>query len=170
MRRPLLPRLRNVPSRRLIAAAVVAVVALAAIFFVPRGSDGDSLSKPEYEKKVRAAYGDVQEAFQRTNVKSTKELAAGVAGAQRELRRAADELDDQKPPGDIAQENDQLVNGMRDYADDLEELRRAAEQGDTAGVERFNESIPQNRAVQRMAEAAEEMKFEGYDLGPISEE
>lgn len=157
------------PSRRLIAVAAVGVVALAAIFLVPRGG-GDALSKPEYEQKVRAAYADVQDAFQRTNVTSTKQLAARVAEAQRELRRAADELDDEKAPGSIAQENDQLVQGMRDYADDLEELRRAAEQGDTAGVERFNQSIPQNRALQRMAEAAEEMKFEGYDLGPISEE
>lgn len=158
------------PSRRLIAAAALGIVALAAVLLVPRGGGGGALSKPEYEEKVRAVYADVQEAFQKTNVTSTKLLATRVADAQRELRRAADELDDEKPPGEIAQENEQLVKGMRDYADDLEELRRAAEEDDTGGVTRFNQSIPQNRAVQQMAEAAEEMKFEGYDLGPISED
>jgi hypothetical protein len=158
------------PRRRLLAGAVVALVALAAILLVPRGGDGGTLSKPEYEKKVRDAYAGVQDAFRKTNVRSTTLLASRVAEAQRELRRAADELDDAKPPGAVAAKNDRLVEGMRAYADDLEELRGAAERGDSAGVARFNQSIPQNTAVREIAEAAEEMKFEGYDLGPISEE
>jgi hypothetical protein len=158
------------PPRRVIAGAVVALVALAAILLVPRGGDGGTLSKPEYEKKVRAVYADVQDAFRKTNVTSTELLAARVGEAQRELRRAADVLDDAKPPGAVAKQNDQIVAGLRAYADDLEELRGAAERGDSAGVARFNQTIPQNPAVQQIAEAAEEMKFEGYDLGPISEE
>ena len=158
------------PPRRVIAGAVVVVVAFAAILLVPHGGDGGTLSKPEYETKVRTVYADVQDAFRKTNVPSSRLLAARVAEAQSELRRAADELDDAKPPGAIARENDQLVAGMRAYADDLEELRGAAERGDSAGVATFNQSIPQNTAVQQIAEAAEEMKFEGYDLGPISEE
>jgi len=97
-------------------------------------------------------------------------LAARVAEAQSELRDAADELDDAKPPGSVASQNDRLVAGMRAYADDLEELRRAAELGDSVGVRRFNASISENPAVRQIAEAAEEMKFEGYDLGPIAEE
>ena len=157
------------PSRRLIAAAALGIVGLLAVLLVPRGGGG-ALSKPEYEQKVRAVYSDVQEAFQKTNVTQTKLLATRVAEAQRELRSAADELDDAKAPGDIKAENDQLVDGMREYADDLEELRQAAERDDSAGVVRFNQSIPENPAVKKIAEAAEEMKFEGYDLGPISEE
>jgi hypothetical protein len=46
----------------------------------------------------------------------------------------------------------------------------AAERGDAAAVERFNKEIANNEAVGRMAEAAEEMKFKGYDLGRIAEE
>jgi len=157
------------PRHRLIAGAVVAIVALAAILLVPRGGGG-TLSKQEYEQKVRAVYADVQDAFRKTNVTSTKLLAARVAEAQRELRRAADELDDAKPPSAVAAKNDELVEGMRAYADDLEELRGAAERGDSAGVAKFNQSIPQNTAVRQIAEAAEEMKFKGYDLGPISED
>ena len=157
------------PRRRVLAGATVAVVALAGVLLVPRGGDGGTLSKPEYEKKVQAEYANVQDAFRKTNVTSTKLLAARVAEAQRELRHAADVLDDAKPPGSVAAKNDQLVAGMRAYADDLEELRGAAERGDSAAVARFNQSIPQNTAVRQIAEAAEEMKFEGYDLGPISE-
>jgi hypothetical protein len=158
------------PPRRVLAGAVVALVALAAVLLVPRGGDGGTLSKPEYEQKVRAEYANVQDAFRKTNVTSTKLLAARVAEAQRELRHAADELDDAKPPGAVAAKNDELVEGMRAYADDLEELRGAAERGDSARIARFNQSIPQNTAVRQIAEAAEEMKFEGYDLGPISED
>jgi hypothetical protein len=158
------------PPRRVIAGAVVALVALAAILLVPRGGNGGTLSKPEYEQKVRTEYADVQDAFRKTNVTSAGLLAARVAEAQSELRDAADDLDDAKPPGSIARENDRLVAGMRAYADDLEELRRAAELGDSVAVTRFNESIPRNPAVLQIAEAAEEMKFEGYDLGPIAEE
>jgi hypothetical protein len=154
----------------MIAGAGVALVAFLGILLVPRGGDGGTLSKPEYEQKVRTEYAKVQDAFRKTNVTSTGLLATRVAEAQSELRDAADELDDAKPPGSIARENDRLVAGMRAYADDLEELRRAAERSDTVGVTRFNESIPQNPAVLQIAEAAEEMKFEGYDLGPISEE
>jgi hypothetical protein len=158
------------PRRRVLAGAVVALVALAAILLVPRGGDGGTLSKPEYEQKVRAEYANVQDAFRKTNVTSTRLLAARVAEAQSELRHAADELDDAKPPSAVAAKNDELVEGMRAYADDLEELRGAAERGDSAGIARFNQSIPQNTAVRQIAEAAEEMKFEGYDLGPISED
>jgi hypothetical protein len=59
---------------------------------------------------------------------------------------------------------------MREYADDLDELRRAAQSGDAEAVALFNAGIPQNAAVRKIAEAAEEMKFEGYDLGRIAEE
>ena len=158
------------PRRRLLAGAVVAVVALAGILLVPRGGDGGTLSKPEYEQKVRAEYANVQDAFRKTNVTSPELLAARVGEAQRELRRAADALDDAKPPGAVAKQNDRIVAGMRAYADDLEELRGAAERGDSAGIARFNQTLSQNPAVQQIAEAAEEMKFEGYDLGRISEE
>ena len=158
------------PSRRVLAGAVVALVAFAAILLVPRGGDGGTLSKPEYEKKVRAKYANVQDAFRKTNVTSAGLLAARVAEAQSELRDAADELDDAKPPGSVARQNDRLVAGMRAYADDLEVLRVAAKRGDSVGVTRFNQSIPQNTSVLQIAEAAEEMKFEGYDLGPIAEE
>ena len=158
------------PPRRVIAGAVVALVAFAGILLVPRGGDGGTLSKPEYERKVQTVYADVQDAFRKTNVTAAGLLAARVAEAQSELRDAADELDDAKPPGSVASQNDRLVAGMRAYADDLEELRRAAELGDSVGVRRFNASISENPAVRQIAEAAEEMKFEGYDLGPISEE
>ena len=73
------------PSRRVLAGAVVALVALAGLLLVPRGGDGGTLSKPEYEQKVRTEYAKVQDAFRKTNVTSPSLLAERVAEAQSEL-------------------------------------------------------------------------------------
>ena len=132
------------------------------------GGEG-RLSKQEYAQKVRAVYGDVQQAFQATNVPQ-EELAARVEAAQEQLRESADELEDVEPPEEVERENEELVEGMRRYADDLDRLRNAAESGDQRTIDDFNARIAQNEAVEQMAEAAEEMKFKGYDLGQIAEE
>ena len=129
----------------------------------------ERLTKQEYAQKVRAVYADLQKAFRATNV-TQGELAPRVAAAQEQLRASADELDGVEPPEDVEVEHSQLVDGMRRYADDLDRLRNAAENGDQRTIEDFNARIGQNEAVEQMAEAAERMKFKGYDLGQIAEE
>jgi hypothetical protein len=137
---------------------------------VVAGCGGDErLTKQEYAEKVRAVYGDVQKAFQATNVPQG-ELASRVEAAQEQLRDSADELEAVEPPEDVETEHSQLAQGMRRYADDLDRLRNAAESGDQRTIEDFNARIAQNEAVEQMAEAAERMKFKGYDLGQIAEE
>jgi hypothetical protein len=147
------------------------LVCLTLISLLLAGCGGDGrLSKAEYEETVRSAYGEVQQAFRETNVASTKELAARVEAAQGKLRAAAAELEDVQPPKDVEAENTQIVEGMRAYADDLDRLRNAAARGDTRTIEDLNARIAQNESVEQIAEAAERMKFKGYDLGPIAEE
>jgi hypothetical protein len=132
------------------------------------GDDG-RLTKAEYAEKVRTVYADVQEAFARTDV-PPDELAGRVEDAQGRLRDAADELEDTEPPVDVEAEHAQLVEGFRSYADDLDRLRNAAERGDERTIEDFNARVSQNDSVVLIAEAAESMKFKGYDLGQIAEE
>jgi hypothetical protein len=155
---------RRVGLRRSICAAA------AALTLAGCGGGDDRLSKSEYEEKVRAVYADVQEAFQATAVTRPTELAARIEDAQRELREAADELDEVEPPEDVEAENRQIVEGMRRYADSLDRLRNAAERGDTEVIDDATARIGQNEAVEQIAESAERMKFKGYDLGPIAEE
>lgn len=133
-------------------------------------SGGGELSKAEYAETVRSSYAEVQEAFQRTNVPSLEELPGRVEEAQQALRQAADELEETEPPSDVAAEHAQIVEGMRAYAEDLDRLRNAAERGDQATIDDFNARIATNRSVVLIASAAEQMKFKGYDLGPIAEE
>ena len=132
--------------------------------------DSGRLSKSDYEQRVRSIYADIQEAFQKTNVTSSTLLADRIEAAQGTMRSSADELEEIEPPEQVEQETEELVEGMREYADDLDELHEAAVQGDRAAVEAFTSRVAKNEAVERMAEAAEEMKFKGYDLGPIAEE
>jgi energy-coupling factor transporter ATP-binding protein EcfA2 len=59
---------------------------------------------------------------------------------------------------------------MREYAESLDGVRAAAERNDSVAIGQFNLGLDDNEAVEQMAEAAEEMKFKGYDLGRIAEE
>jgi hypothetical protein len=144
----------------------VLVLALAAC-----GGD-DRLSKRDYEQKVRSEYVQVQEAFRATGAAFGKpdELAEKIEDAQAELREMADELDDAEPPAEVEAENQQIVDAMRRYADSLDRLRNAAERGDLEVIEDATARIAENEAVEQIAEAAERMKFKGYDLGDIAEE
>jgi hypothetical protein len=72
-------------------------------------------------------------------------------------------------PEEVEVHNADLVEGMREYADALDASVRAASRNDTAALERFG-NVSTNPGIREMAEAAEEMKHKGYDLGPIAEE
>lgn len=133
------------------------------------GGGEDALTKSEYERVVRSVYAEVQTAFRATRVPADQ-LGPRVEAAQDELRDAADTLDTIEPPAEVATENDRLVAGMRAYASQLDAVRDAAEDGDTAEVEQLSSALGRSEAVEEMAEAAEAMKFRGYDLGPIAQE
>lgn len=147
---------------------LLAFSTLVSLLLAGCGGDG-RLSKAEYEETVRSAYGEVQRAFQETNVEIT-ELAARVEAAQDQLREAASTLEGVEPPTEVEAENRQIVAGMRAYADDLDRLRNAAERGDQRTIDDINARIQQNESVEQIAAAAESIKFKGYDLGPIAEE
>jgi hypothetical protein len=162
-------RQRSPAPRRPDVNRLLIVSALAAVAVT--GCQGaDRLSKREYEQKVRSEYADVQAAFRSTGDARGHELAMRIETAQGQLRHAADELEHAEPPKDVEEENEEIVEGMREYAADLDVLHVAAEKGNQPAIEAFNDRIAENKAVARIAEAAEEMKFKGYDLGQVADE
>jgi hypothetical protein len=154
------------------ANRLIASLALPLALAACGGDDQERLTKTQYEQRVRAEYAEVQRAFRATNVTGLALLADRIADAQDQLRDMADSLDDIEPPAEVATENRQVVGGLRTYADQLDELREAAEDEDAAAVRAIQErsGLLGASSVERIAEAAEAMKFKGYDLGPIAEE
>jgi hypothetical protein len=131
----------------------------------------DRLTKAEYAELVRTEYAEVQQAFRATGASFGRpELPEKIEAAQDELRETADTLDDAEPPPDAEAENEQIVDGLRRYADSLDRLRNAAERGDLRAIEDASARITSNQGVLLIAEAAEKLKFKGYDLGQIAEE
>jgi hypothetical protein len=166
---PTYPELRGtcVVTRTLEVAAVALVVALGVA--CSGGDDEDRLSKQAYERKVQTVYADVQQAFLNTRGASDQELAGRIALAQEALRHAADQLAAVNPPEEVEVHNADLVEGMREYADALDAAVQAASRGNREVLARFR-NVAANPGVREMAEAAEEMKHKGYDLGPIAQE
>jgi DNA-binding transcriptional regulator GbsR (MarR family) len=131
----------------------------------------DRLSKSDYEQKLRDEYASVQQAFQATAASfGQTDLSEKIGDAQAQLRDAAENLDGVQPPKEVEQENEEIVEGLREYAEDLEKLRHAAERNDLKTITAFTDQIADNEAIHQIAEAAEEMKHKGYDVGAIGEE
>jgi gas vesicle protein len=150
--------------------AGAAVAALAAVLLAGCSGDEDRLTKSQYEQKVRSVYSGVQAAFESTRDADGSQLARRIEQAQQELLSAAGELESIEPPAAVEEETEELVEGMREYAESLDGVRAAAERNDSVAIGQFNLGLDDNEAVEQMAEAAEEMKFKGYDLGRIAEE
>jgi gas vesicle protein len=150
--------------------AGAAVAALAAVLLAGCSGEEDRLTKSQYEQKVRSVYSGVQAAFESTRDADGSQLARRIEQAQQELLSAAGELESIEPPAAVEEETEELVEGMREYAESLDGVRAAAERNDSVAIGQFNLGLDDNEAVEQMAEAAEEMKFKGYDLGRIAEE
>ena len=125
------------------------------------------LSKSAYEQHVQAAYAQVRAAFRETaNAPSLEDLAARVATAQAALRKASHEVALLRAPKNAAGPNADLAEALRAYADDLDELRRAAAAGDTRVVRRFESG--NRESIDRIERAAEELAARGYRLGALA--
>ena len=111
----------------------------------------------------------MREAFRATDVGPVL-LAARVAAAQKELRRASKRLSGLAPPKDVRDENLVLAAALEEYADDLEEVRQAAVAGNTQRIAAFSAKVSSNPAIMKIVEAVEEMTLKGYDLGRLAED
>lgn len=143
-------------SALLLAGGALLVLAAAFAFPGRGGGEPQRLTKPEYERAVKAAYADVQAAFAATRVPAGQ-LPARLAAAEASLRRAAAALRQVQPPDEVASDHARLVAGLAEYAEEIERLDGRAPTGSSESVE-------------EIAEAAERMKFKGYDLGRIAQD
>lgn len=147
---------------------IIALV-LATAFAACTTTTPPRLSKPEYERKVQTLYSGIQAAFVATRGVEGRELAGRIAGAQKALRDASRELLATPPPAEVEGENHALAKAMNEYAEALDPAVKAAASGDREALARFG-NVAALGPVREMAEAAEKMKYKGYDLGPIAKD
>ena len=145
-------------------------LAIAGAALVAAGCGEGRLTKGAYEQRVQADFAEVQAAFEATRDTSGSRLAERLEAAQGALRDMAESLERAEPPEVVEHENEELAEAIREYAEELEGLVAAAAAGRQPVIDRYNEELAENEAVEEIAEAAEEMKFKGFDLGRIAEE
>jgi hypothetical protein len=152
-------------SASLLLALVVGVL-------LASGCGGEQrLTKAQYEKHVRAVYGEVRAAFRATRDVKGAALAERISTASTKLRIASQQLEARfEPPKQVEEHNEELAEGMLALSVELDGLVQALDRGDRRALQRYNARIPRNTEIERMAEAAEEMKFMGYNLGVLAQE
>ena len=128
----------------------------------------DRLSKEAYQAEVRkvgttlgSALGGID-----TNASGDELAQAGkqVEGLQVALRKAADDLDELSPPEEVEGAHTKLVQGIRGFADDLEDLGDAIRRNDADAIREFENDFTSSDGVKLIREAAEQLQGQGYSL------
>lgn len=153
----------NAGGKGIIALVLVLVYATCTATTPPQ------LSQQQYEQKVQTLYAGIQSAFVATRGMEGRELAERIGVAQQALRNASRELLASRPPAGVESENQALAKAMAEYAEALAPAIKAAAARDREALARF-QNVASLGPVREMAEAAEQMKYKGYDLGPIAKD
>ena len=146
------------------ACVVLAAVGLAAIA-AGCGGGGDRLSKEEYEREMQALSQRLGESVGPLDAASSVDAAAEAMGEVREaMEEAVGELDEMNPPEDVEEDHQQLQAGVEQFANDLEELEQAIEDGDLEDVEQLAQELQSGSGLQQVDRATEAIKAKGYDI------
>ena len=152
-------------------AAVVLALAAGGCGGGGGGSGGTQLSKTQYESRIQKDGDDIKNVFAPLSKppKSLPDLASKIKAGQQKLRQAADDLENAKPPSDVAHDNAVLAAGLRRLADQLEPLRKGAAAGDPNLVRQAVTKLQSSTSLKRAQQATEDMKKKGYTIGTLGE-
>jgi len=150
--------------------ALAVLVVLAAAGCGSSGGGGEPLTKAQYEQKLNSigttidtSFNDLSEMFQGESP-SFDAAAKKVGEIQDQLRAKADELDDVTPPENVKAEHEEMVDGLRGFADDLEDFRKAVADGSVAGIQEFATTFTKSDAAKKIQAAGDSLKKKGYSL------
>jgi len=134
------------------------------------GGGGSELSKSEYQKEVQAvgktlstSIDDLGSAVSGSG--DLEEAAGQIDALQEALKGAADDLAELEPPSDVESAHDKLVEGIRGFADGLDDLESAMADGDVDEIQKFQTDFASSDAVQKISDATEELGEKGYKIG-----
>src|SRR3954447_1528708 len=135
------------------------------------GGGGGQLSKAEFEQKIQKDGDQIRAAFTPLNTppKSLKQLADELKTGEDELNKVANDLDKANPPTNVAEDTDTLAKGLRKLSAELQLMRKAAEKGDPALVQKALASLRGSHALVDAQAATTDMKKKGYSLGTLGQ-
>jgi hypothetical protein len=145
------------------------LLALAALAVALAGCGSESrLSKTEYDAKLTKTGSELAEASKAlAKAKTGPEFASGAEQIQAGLRKAADDLDDVRPPKDVDAANDRLVDALRGLADEFDKVRDAAKEGAKA-ARAAGARLARSQPSEEARQAILEIQRRGYNVGLLS--
>ena|SRR5437588_2840892 len=124
------------------------------------GGGGGALSKSDYQKKLASVGKDL------TGL-SRVSASGGSAASQFDqlrsgLRKAADNLSKISPPGDVKGDNDKLVSGLRDLANELGPIETAAKSHNASALQSALTKLQTSGGITKIRDAISDLKSKGY--------
>lgn len=161
--------------KRVTTTTLTALVLVAALAAVGCGGDGgDALSQEEYQERLDQASTDLQSASNDLgsnlgdviggNEDAGSAAADSLGQVTEQLRQTAGELEDVNPPENAEQGNEELVDALRAYADDLDELREPLEGGNLSEIQKRLGELEQLDSVENLQQAAQNLQEAGYSF------
>lgn len=134
------------------------------------GSPAERLTKAEYEQELAALGGAISEGFESVGDPGTQEeFEAQIEQAQSDLNAFADRLDGLSPPEDIESAHEKLVEGLRQFSDDLGDisasLAEAAQSEDPASAFEILGQLVNLESVAMLQDVQAEFEEKGYSTG-----
>jgi DNA repair exonuclease SbcCD ATPase subunit len=159
--------------RRPTAVASILLLALAGGLSLAACGGEEELSRGEYERELQEAAREIETAFNRVGSElrnvgagstSLDDAAEEVETAHVRLAESADELEALDAPGDADQAHDDLVAGLRDLVDDLDDFGDAVEDGDVRLLQDFAARLGELESLRKIERATRALESQGYDL------
>jgi hypothetical protein len=144
---------------------------VALVFLAGCGGGNSRLSKHDFETHLKRNATLIAKAVTNASTadfNSPDQYARRVALAQRDMTRAAKDLDTIKPPADAEQDTKTIVVGVRYLADALARLHHAATAGSFAEAQKVSADIAASPEVKGVGAAIKDLQRKGYDVGAFS--
>ena len=143
-------------------------VCLLVVLVVLVGCGADRLSSSQYRERVQAIWSDVGSEFLKQQMAISRAPDATLAvsrveALQRALRDGADRLDSLAPPEDAEAPNGDLVDALRDLADDLDRYKKRDEKS-LRPLSTFASDVGALESTRKLRRAAAALEARGYPL------
>jgi hypothetical protein len=135
------------------------------------GGGSSRLSKQDYEQHLKRDATLIAKAATNASTadfNSPGQYARRVALAQKDMTRAAKDLDAIKPPADAMEDTKKIVAGVRYLAKALARLHHAATTSSFAEAQKVSSDIAASPEVKGVSTAIKDLEQKGYDVGAFS--